>query len=395
MTEQGTARVLCMEDDPGLARLLQRKLERAGYRVDLIPDGDEGLRVYDPDLHDVLVVDQQMPTCTGLEVMRALAARGPLPPTIMVTGMGTEQVAVEAMRLGAADYLIKDVEGRYLDLLPAAVERIVRHQRLAAEKAAADEALRQYAEELEQRNREMDAFAHTVAHDLRNPLTLMLGYASILQSSYASLLNDLGQECLQAITRSAEKMASIIDALLLLSKVRRDEVDVEPLPMGDIVDVALERLAPVIAESGAQVVAARDWPEALGYGPWVEEIWVNYISNALKYGGRPEEGLEPRVELGFDAHGAQLRFWVRDNGPGLTAEEQSQLFQEFARLDRSRAPGHGLGLSIVRRIVSKLGGEVGVESDKGQGSTFSFTLPRSDAPPSPSCLGHPSGEELA
>jgi len=123
------------------------------------------------------------------------------------------------------------------------------------------------------------------------------------------------------------------------------------------------------------------WPAALGYGPWIEEVWVNYLSNAIKYGGQP-----PRMELGADPlpnpppqagegkGGGMVRFWVRDNGSGITPEDQSRLFAPFTRLDQIRAGGHGLGLSIVRRIVEKLGGQVGVESQVGSGSTFSFTL---------------------
>jgi two-component system sensor histidine kinase/response regulator len=103
-------------------------------------------------------------------------------------------------------------------------------------------------------------------------------------------------------------------------------------------------------------------------------VWTNYLTNAIQYGGRP-----PRLELGATRQtGDRLCFWVRDNGAGLAPEEQNLLFSPFTRLDQARARGHGLGLSIVRRIIEKLGGQVGVESQVGQGSLFSFTLP---APP--------------
>ena len=116
----------------------------------------------------------------------------------------------------------------------------------------------------------------------------------------------------------------------------------------------------------------------MGYGPWVGQVWINYLSNAIKYGGQP-----PRVELGADqivdpaTNQPLVRFWVRDYGPGLTPEEQARLFRSFTRLDRIPTRGYGLGLSVVRRIVEKLGGEVGVESEglPGKGSMFSFTLP--------------------
>jgi two-component system sensor histidine kinase/response regulator len=127
------------------------------------------------------------------------------------------------------------------------------------------------------------------------------------------------------------------------------------------------------------------WPVALGYAPWVEEVWINYLSNAFRYGGRP-----PRLELGAEAQpDGRVRFWVRDNGAGLTPEDQARLFTPFTRLDQVQVKGHGLGLSIVRRIVEKLGGQVGVESQIGQGSTFSFTLP-GVASPLGTALGVPS-----
>jgi two-component system sensor histidine kinase/response regulator len=113
------------------------------------------------------------------------------------------------------------------------------------------------------------------------------------------------------------------------------------------------------------------WPGASGYGPWVEEVWVNYLSNAIKYGGKP-----PHVELGAELQtNNMVCFWVRDNGPGIPPEARARLFTPFTRLDQVRTQGHGLGLSIVRRIVEKLGGQVGVTSASGQGSAFSFTLP--------------------
>jgi two-component system sensor histidine kinase/response regulator len=100
-------------------------------------------------------------------------------------------------------------------------------------------------------------------------------------------------------------------------------------------------------------------------------VWANYLSNAIQYGGRP-----PRVELGVTEQAdGMVRFWVRDNGPGLTPEEQARLFTPFTQLAQVRARGHGLGLSIVRRIVERLGGQVGVESEIGRGSAFTFTLP--------------------
>ena len=385
--KSGPVRVLCMEDDTGLARLLKKRLEREGYSVAIARDGGEGLSMYAAAPYDVVAVDQNMPVHDGLEVIRILASRWPLPPVIMITGAGDEKIAVEALKMGARDYIVKDVEGGYLDLLPPVIDRVVYQHRLAEEKQLADEALRQYAAELKARNEELDAFAHTVAHDLKNPLNNVINSAELLTQGETTLLDEARQECLQTIARSALKMGNIIDELLLLAGVRRTEVVTEPLDMAGIVAEARRRLVHLIGDTQADIILqdVPAWPVARGYGPWVEEVWVNYLSNALKYGGNP-----PQVELGFDVSttrptgelacqegdgGSQIRFWVHDNGPGLAPEAQAQLFTEFTRLELTRVEGHGLGLSIVRRIIEKLGGQVGVESQVGQGSTFFFSLP--------------------
>jgi PAS domain S-box-containing protein len=236
------------------------------------------------------------------------------------------------------------------------------------ERKQAEETLRRYAAELEARTQELDAFAHTVAHDLKNPVGLVIGYAEFLRKDavVASVKNLT--EAMQALARAGHKMNSIIEELLLLAEIRKEQVVTMPLDMGHIVDEAQQRLTQMIAESGAEIVLPSAWPVASGYAPWIEEVWVNYLSNAIKYGGRP-----PRVELGaVEQPDGQVRFWVSDNGRGLSPEQRARLFVPFTRLEQIRAQGHGLGLSIVRRIMEKLGGQAGVESP---GSIFYFTLP--------------------
>jgi signal transduction histidine kinase len=247
-------------------------------------------------------------------------------------------------------------------------------QQEIAERMQAERTLRRSNLELEAKNAELDAFAHTVAHDLKNPLSSIVGYADVLSMNRATLADAMVDQFLYVIGRNSHKMAEIIDELLLLSSVRGvEEIELHPLEMSRIVAEARGRLLHLIEETRGEIRLPESWPVALGYAPWVEAIWTNYLNNALKYGGRP-----PKVELGAEVVGAEwIRFWVRDNGPGLSPEEQVRLFTPFERLHQVRAEGHGLGLSIVQRIAAKLGGQVGVESDgvPGQGCTFFFTLP--------------------
>ncbi len=415
MSAHDPLHILYLEDDPALARLFQKKLERLGYVVDLASDGKQGLAMYAAGSYDIVAVDHTMPVYDGLEVMRQMAAHGPLPPVIMITGTGNEEVAVAAMKLGAQDYVVKDVDGGYLELLPTVIQRVLHQQQLVEEKAQAEAAAWRYAAELEARNEELDAFAHTVAHDLKGPLSNLAGFASLLDTQYASMSDAVRHDAHQWIMQSALRMGNIIDSLLLLASVRRqDEVQAVPLDMAAIVREVQERLAYLVEQQHAEVHVPLDWPVALGNGSWVAEVWANYISNAITYGGQP-----PRVELGADVHpphpadvgtpppkrgygvprsGGMVRFWVRDNGLGLSAEAQAELFVPFTRLNQVQAKGHGLGLSIVRRIVERLGGQVGVESQVGQGSTFFFTMPRPTEvgtvpaqPPSPRDAVRPGG----
>jgi two-component system sensor histidine kinase/response regulator len=227
-----------------------------------------------------------------------------------------------------------------------------------------------HVSELEARNEELDAFADTVAHDLRNPLGVIIGFADAAQKAIDRGKMGRLQQPVQAIAHYSRSMNDIVEALLLLARVRKEAVGLHPLDMAHVVSGAQQRLAPLVKEYLAEVIVPDTWPRVLGYAPWLEEVWVNYLSNALKYGGRP-----PRVELGATAESnGMVRFWVRDNGAGIPPEDQERLFTPFTRLNQD-GEGHGLGLSIVRRIVERLGGEVGVKSELGQGSVFSFTLP--------------------
>ena len=271
--------------------------------------------------------------------------------------------------------VVDTVANRFSQTDQTLLELLSTSAAIAVDNARLVGVLQQRAVELEARNEELDAFAHTVAHDLNNPLSNVIGYAETLELYYDEMLEHEREDSIQAISRSARKMSNIIDELLLLAGVRQTEAKRMPLDMADIVAEARSRLSDLIEEYQADIIVpdALAWPTAMGYAPWVEEIWVNYLSNAIKYGGHP-----PCIELGATPHReGMIRFWIHDNGQGLPPDARSRLFSPFTRLDQIRARGHGLGLSIVRRIVEKLGGQVGVESKgaSGSGSTFYFTLP--------------------
>jgi two-component system, sensor histidine kinase and response regulator len=364
LTEHQT-RILYMEDDAGTARLLEKRLTRTGFDVDIAADGEQGLAAFARGDYDALAIDQSMPVMDGLDVIRALSEQnGPLPPIVMVTGAGSENLAVEAMKLGASDYIVKDIDGGWMALLPAVLNQAILSHQLREEKRIAEEDRKRLIEEL-------DAFASTVAHDLKNPITTILNYTSFLRR--ADLDDDERDKCIAIIDQTGHRMQNIIEELLLLSQVRKiEDLQLAALDMGPIVLAANERLLMMMKEYGAQIRLPDDWPPAWGYAPWIEEVWVNYLSNAIKYGGEP-----PIIEVGAELHtDGMVCFYVADNGEGIPEALQRQLFTPFTRLNQVRASGHGLGLSIVQRIVEKLGGEVGVRGNgEGGGSVFFFRLP--------------------
>jgi two-component system sensor histidine kinase/response regulator len=225
---------------------------------------------------------------------------------------------------------------------------------------------------------ELDAYSHTVAHNLKTPLNALATVSGFLRETYHQLSQEDIDKYLDIITRGGFQMNTIIENLLLLAGVRGSRrVILEPLDMDSVISDTEERLEIMLREAHAELIVADSWPVAVGFGPWIVEVWTNYISNAIKYGGEP-----PVIELGASIQpNGMVRFWVRDNGPGIPPEKQKELFTEFTRLKEADSiEGHGLGLSIVQRIIAKLNGQVGVDSVLGEGSVFWFELPISREP---------------
>jgi signal transduction histidine kinase len=368
--------ILIVDDTPANLRLLSQMLTERGYKVRAVLSGPQALMAAQAAPPDLILLDIRMPEMDGYEVCQRLKTGEQTRdiPVLFISALSETEDKIKAFTAGGVDYITKPFQ---FEEVLARVQTHLALRNLHRQLQAANAELARQIDELRARNEELDAFAHTVAHDLKNPLNQIVGYAEMLEQYYATLSSVERMKSVGGIARSGRKMNSIIEELLLLAGVRKTEVRLVPVDMGQTIAQVQQRLTHLIKEYQAEIVLPAAWPTALGYAPWIEEIWVNYLSNGCKYGGTP-----PRLELGGDAlPDGRARFWVRDNGDGLTSEEQSRLFTPFTRLDQARTRGYGLGLSIARRIAEKLGGQVGVESDgaPGQGSTFYFTLPA--APP--------------
>ncbi len=380
--------ILIVDDTPANLRLLAGMLGEQGYKVRPAPNGKLALMAARAAPPDLILLDINMPGMNGYEVCAALKD-DPLTrdiPVIFISALDQTEDKVKAFTLGGVDYVAK----------PFQVEEVLARVRthlalyvLQRQLAAANQELRAANAELEASNADLNAFARTVAHDLKNPLSAVIGFSSLLEARFTRMEPEKIADNLHRITRTGYKMRDIIDELLLFARVRQiDALEIAPLDMGAIIAEVLTNLEPHIQEVQAEIVMPETWPAASGYAAWVEVVWSNLISNALKYGGDTAANIPPRVELGFTVTAltspisnpqSLITFWIRDNGPGLSTEECARIFTPFTRFHQEKAEGHGLGLSIVQRIVEKLGGQVDVESTgaPGEGCTFWFTLPAS------------------
>lgn len=364
MSGESRGRVLIVEDDALVCELVAALVEHQGYQVaGMARDGYDAVEAVGRLRPDVVIMDLEMPEMNGIEATRRIQQTHPT-PVVALTAHDDLGLAAKAARVGVGAYLVKPPIGR--DLARAIT--------IAQVRFAEELAIREINAELMVQNRDLEGFAHNVAHDLRNALAPIVGTASLLSEDLEVLSSEQARRQVDVIAGQGARMRRIIDDLLLLAQVRDGQVALHRLDMDAHLQDAWSRLAHVAEGLDARLTVPETWPAVLGYGPWVVEVWVNYLSNALKYGGRP-----PEITVGWDRLGTQdrhdLRFWVRDNGPGIAPEQQCDIFRPFVRLSTTPSDGYGLGLSIASRIVEKLGGEVGLDSDVGRGSTFWFTLP--------------------
>lgn len=392
-------KILVVDDEIKLQsiirQLFRRQIRNKEFHFLFAQNGLEALQLLQADVEiDLVLTDINMPHMDGLTFLAKLKklelSLNPGLTIIVISAYGDMKNIRKAMNLAAFDFLMKPFDPQ--DLKRTIQKTIEHNQRLKKayqEKRQAEEALRRANEKLEQRvkertaeleeanaflkasNAELDAFAHMVAHDLKNPITSIGMFRFTIEENWQRMEPEQIKKMVGLIGHSAQKANQIIDALLLLSGVRKKQAPVERLDMAMIMTQVQKRMAPMIAEYQATLTLPNQWPLTYGYGPWVEQVWVNYISNGIKYGGKL-----PQLELGATQIEGAVRFSVRDNGVGLTPQAQAALFREFTRFAKSsNVEGFGLGLSIVKRIIEKLGGEVGVKSHIGVGSEFYFTLP--------------------
>lgn len=233
--------------------------------------------------------------------------------------------------------------------------------------------VRRYAMQLEALNQELDAYTHTIAHDLKSPLSgIVLGLDVVAMRGRNTLSDEMVGD-LKSLKAGALRMGQMIDKLLWLAKLRDLTEAIEVVDVTAVAYAALDRFHHLIKEQQITIAIGDDFPPALGHPQWIEEVFANLISNGIKYIGA--DNPQPCITIKASLQSSLIRYEVQDNGVGILPGDQARLFEMFTRLHTVKADGLGLGLSIIHRIVTKLGGQVGVESEFGKGSSFWFTLP--------------------
>jgi DNA-binding response OmpR family regulator len=354
--------LLIVDDKPQNLRLISDFLAEQGFELMLTRSGAQALEKIELSMPDLVLLDVTMPKMDGFEVCRRLKrnARTAALPVIFMTALDDTAHKVEGFRLGAVDYITKPIQREEL------LARIQHHLQLHS----LQKELLSKSDDLAQKNAELEAYAHTIAHSLKTPLAAASRFLEILYKFKSDNMTTDQRHLVQQASSALAMTGEAVDALLLLSTIAQQSVELHQLDTGALVGQVLSQLADLQARTRATITLPADWPSALGYAPWVGEVWLNLLSNALKYGGSP-----PSIDLGGTREGSRVRFRVRDNGQTLAEPERSRVFIPFTRLHQERAAGHGLGLATVQRIVARLGGKVGVSAGPQGGNEFFFELP--------------------
>lgn len=375
--EKGT--ILVVDDTPANLQLVYAHLRNSSFRVLVAEDGLSGYESARNSKPDIILLDIMMPGMNGFsccEMLKQDAETRDI-PVIFMTALTDTTQKVRGFELGAVDYVTKPVQ---LAELMARVETHIHLRRLQHYLSDQSQDLREKNAELEKQYKELNTFAHCMTADLKNPLNAMNGFIKVLAKDPAILNSPQSKHFVDQIGDARARMAHSVEMLLLLARISVQQPPVEKLNMTVVLASVRGTIIPPLEARKGRLHVPGNWPAAMGNPEWVQILWEIFIRNAIRYGGNP-----PEVTLGAEACPDErlVQFWVRDNGPGLSVEEQSRLGDgrvdllmgsdgpDFARIKE----GYGLELSVAERIADKLGGYAGLDSIKGKGSTFSFTLP--------------------
>jgi signal transduction histidine kinase len=370
--------ILVIDDELGIRVGCQRALQSQGYRVETAANGEQGLQKLQSDSYDLVLLDVMMPGISGLDMLERISLLDPNLVCVVITGYATVELAVQAIKKGAYDFITKPFDA---DTLILAVEQglekrrlSIQAQRMAELRAEANDLARQ-KRELERLDKIKSTFTLMVAHELRAPVAAIQSYLRLILDGY--IPPEKQREYLARAERRALAQLELVNDLLDLARLQDPDVQIEtePLQLDQVLEEIVDSMAGRAAEKDIHIelAIAPNLPTVDLAPQHARQLWTNLISNAVKY--TPDGG---RVTVSLSEQNGSLVGTVVDTGIGIAEEEIGLVFEEFYRSKAAKAltrMGTGLGLSIVKRIVETYHGSIHVESKVGDGTCFTFSLP--------------------
>lgn len=376
-------KILIVDDLKENLTALEAILEPEGYSVIKAFSGEEALRVLLREHIDMVLMDVCMPGINGVEtsgLIRKHKRFEELPIIFITAADHDSKIILDAYGHNAIDFVFKPIDRNillaklrvFLALIEKKEERFLmeRRQKELLKRHAVE--LSKVTQEIERTKNALDEFTYIASHDLKEPLRGIGNYAQFIEEDYADVLPEEGKRKLRVIHDLVSRQDTQIAALLEYSRVGRDHVEEVDFEVQELIKAIDEDLSALKSEKAVEIVIVNDFPPVRGPKAIISRIFYNLINNGIKY-NRSEKII---IEVGYRAEGQC--FFVRDNGIGIREEDKEKVFKIFKRLaiPKEFGRGTGAGLSIVKKIVHEMDGEIWIESEVDKGSTFCFTLPR-------------------
>jgi signal transduction histidine kinase len=361
--------VLLIEDAPADAEIEIAELRHGGFDVaaDVVYTRELLREMLGNNSYDIILADYSLPTFRGMDALDILRESSLTTPLILVTGALNSETAVECVKQGAMDYVLKD----HLARLPISVRRALEDVRLREDRARAQEQLANKVEELARSNCDLEQFAYVASHDLQEPLRMVAAYTQLLSERYQGKLDSAADRYINYAVEGATRMQGLLEDLLAFSRVGRNGVTPAPTDVNSAINEVLKNLDLVLKEH-CVTVTCHPLPTVMADRFQIVQLFQNLLGNAIKFRAKRNSS----VTISAEQKNHEWLFSVFDNGIGIAEEHKDLVFKIFQRLHtRTEYPGNGVGLAICKKIVEHNGGRIWVESELGHGSNFRFTFP--------------------